>query len=216
MTCEECLEAVSGMSLQESVSDPQIRKHWEECKDCSHVLTVVATAERDFSELLKQQSSVRSPSHTAETAVSRVKRRRLGIVVSAFLVTLLAGTLWIAWVRVVVPAARETVELTSNQHLTETLELKSVTLRRRNSHFALRTGERQPVLSAHRWTAGDHGEGNAGGDEDREIAARPVRCCSGWKLQDRWHAMNLDKHSARATVFETHSSNAEPSTADAG
>jgi len=124
MTCEECLEAVSGMSLQESVSDPQIRKHWEECKDCSHVLTVVATAERDFSELLKQQSSVRSPSHTAETAVSRVKRRRLGIVVSAFLVTLLAGTLWIAWVRVVVPAARETVELTSNQHLTETLELK--------------------------------------------------------------------------------------------
>lgn len=124
MTCEECLTAVSAMSLQESVSDPQIRKHWEECRDCSHFLTVVATAERDFSELLRQQSSARSAMQTAESAVSRVKRRRLGIVVSTFLATLLAATLWIAWVRLVVPAARETVELTSNQHLTETLELK--------------------------------------------------------------------------------------------
>lgn len=124
MTCEECLRAVSGMSLQESVADPQIRKHWEECRDCSHVLTVVATAERDFSELLRQQSPARSVVQTAENAVSRVKRRRLGILVSAFLATMLAATLWIAWVRVVVPAARETVELTSNQHVTETLELK--------------------------------------------------------------------------------------------
>ncbi|MDP9178400.1 MAG: hypothetical protein M3O61_12030 [Gemmatimonadota bacterium] len=124
MTCEQCLTAVSAMSLQEAVSDPVIRKHWEECKDCSHVLTVVATAERDLSDLLRQQSSAKSAMQTAETAVSRVKRRRLGIVVSAFLATLLAATLWIAWVRLVVPAARETVELASSQHLTETLELK--------------------------------------------------------------------------------------------
>jgi hypothetical protein len=124
MTCEQCLTAVSAMSLQEAVSDPQIRKHREECKNCSQVLTVVATAERDLSDLLRQQSSARSALQTAETAVARAKRRRLGIVVSAFLATVLAATLWIAWVRVVVPAARETVELTSNQHVTETLELR--------------------------------------------------------------------------------------------
>jgi hypothetical protein len=60
----------------------------------------------------------------AETAVSRAKRRTLGFVLSAFLGTLLAATLWIAWMRLVVPAARETVELTSNHQLTETLDLK--------------------------------------------------------------------------------------------
>jgi len=124
MTCEECLKAVTGMSLQDSLSDPQVRKHWEECRDCSNALTVVATAERDLAELLRQQSSARSAIQTAENAVARVKRRRLGIIVSAFLATLLAATLWIALVRVVVPAARETVELTSNQHVTETLDLK--------------------------------------------------------------------------------------------
>src|SRR5687768_10622599 len=123
MTCEQCLTAVAAMSLQEAVSDPQIRNHWEQCQHCSRALTVVATAERDLSDLLRQQSSARSPLQTAETAVARAKRRRLGFVVSAFLAALLAATLWIAWVRVVVPAARETVELTSNQHLTETLEL---------------------------------------------------------------------------------------------
>lgn len=124
MTCEECLTEVSAMSLQEALAHPQVRKHWDECPDCSRVLTVAATAERDLSDLLRQQLSARSPLHVAETAVSRTKRRRLGFLISGFLGILLAGTLWIAWVRLVVPAARETVELASTQHVTETLDLK--------------------------------------------------------------------------------------------
>ncbi|HEY8164401.1 MAG TPA: hypothetical protein VIF83_02505 [Gemmatimonadaceae bacterium] len=123
MTCEECLTAVSAMSLQEAVSNPEVRKHREECQDCSQVLTLVATAERDLSDLLGQQSPARSVSHTVATAVARAKRRRLGFLITAFLATLLAATLWIAWVRLVVPAARQTVELTSNHHVTETLDL---------------------------------------------------------------------------------------------
>ena len=85
---------------------------------------LVATAERDLSDLLRQLMSVRPVSQTAETRGFAAKRRRLGVLVSAFLTTLLAATLWIAWLRLVVPAAREAVELTSNQQLTETLELK--------------------------------------------------------------------------------------------
>ena len=124
MTCEECLTAVSAMSLQEAVANPEVRKHRDECRECSEVLTLVATAERDLSDLLRQQSSARLASRTAETAVSRARRRRLGFMVSTVLATLLAATLWIAWVRLVVPAARETVELTSSHHVTETLDLK--------------------------------------------------------------------------------------------
>jgi hypothetical protein len=123
MTCEECLTTVTTASLQEVVSDPRIRQHSEECQDCSRVLTLVTSGERDLATLLAQQSPKRAVSATVETAISRAKRQRLGIGVSVFLAALLAASLWVAWVRLVVPTARATAEMTSNHQQTETLEL---------------------------------------------------------------------------------------------
>ncbi len=124
MTCQECLAAVTTASLQEIQSDAQIRKHWEECQDCSRVVTLLAAGEHDLAALLAEHSSTKLPSQTAETAISRAKRQRMGVVLSGVFAILLAATIWIAWVRVVVPSARATADMTTNHQLTETLALK--------------------------------------------------------------------------------------------
>lgn len=127
MTCQECLAAVTSASLQELQSDARIRKHSEECQDCSRVVTLVASGERDLATLLAGHSSSKLPSQTAETALSRAKRHRMGVGLSGVFAILLAATIWIAWVRVVVPSARATADMTTNHQLTETLDLKCLT-----------------------------------------------------------------------------------------
>jgi len=124
MTCQECLAAVTSASLQEIQSDAQIRQHSEECQDCSRVVTLVAAGERDFAALLAAHSSTKLPMQTAETAMSRAKRQRMGVVLSGVFAILLAATIWIAWVRVVVPSARATADMTTSHQVTETLAFK--------------------------------------------------------------------------------------------
>jgi len=124
MTCQECLAAATTASVQELMSDPQIRNHSQECKDCSRVLDLLIGTERDLATLLNQGSPTKPPSDITQTAITRARRHRLGVAFSAVLTVLLAATIWIAWLRLVVPGVRATTEMTSNHQQTEILLLK--------------------------------------------------------------------------------------------
>jgi hypothetical protein len=87
-------------------------------------VTLIAAGERDLANLLAEHSSNRLPSHTAETAINRAKRRRMGVVLSGVFAILLAATVWVAWIRVEGLLGRATAEMTTNHKLTETLDLK--------------------------------------------------------------------------------------------
>jgi hypothetical protein len=106
------------------MSDPQIRNHSQECKDCSRVVTLLIGGERDLATLLNQGSPTKLPSDITQIAITRARRHRLGVGFSAVLTVLLAATIWIAWLRLVVPGMHATAEMTSSHQQTETLPLK--------------------------------------------------------------------------------------------
>ncbi len=124
MTCQECLTTVTTASLQEIRSDAQIRQHSEECEDCSRVVSLITAGESDLAAIFAQAVPSTPPSQTAENAVTRAKRRRMGTILSGVFAVLLAATVWIAWLQVVSPSIRATADMASNHQRTETLKLK--------------------------------------------------------------------------------------------
>ena len=98
---------------------------------------------------------------------------------------LLAATIWIAWIRVVVPSARATADMTTNHQLTETLDLKCLSpeqagelispyVRANGSLYYLPKSALRVITSA----------GDTRRDEDGKSATRPVRRCTRGELRN--------------------------------
>ena len=123
MKCHECLSTIATGSVAELEIDA-VREHYATCAECSRVVRLVADGERDLAGVLNGMSSRIPALLTAETALAVAKRRRLGRMLSGVFAALIVVTLWVTWVRVIVPGMRATAELAVPNHVTETIKLQ--------------------------------------------------------------------------------------------
>ncbi len=124
MTCETCLDTISTAPLAEILADGPATQHWKTCENCSRVVGLLTAGERDLAAMLAQTLTRMAVSETAETALATAERRRVGKFLSGVFAVVLAVTIWITWVRVIVPGMQATAEIAASRQQTQTLTLK--------------------------------------------------------------------------------------------
>ena len=124
MNCQTCLATVSTAPLAEILTDEVTRAHWEECENCSRVVSLITSGERDLAAVLAHTVTRTPVTQTAETAIASSKRRRAKRVLSGVATILLAGGAWIIWAQVIVPGMRATADISARRQETETLDLE--------------------------------------------------------------------------------------------
>ena len=124
MNCQECLAALATASVTELEQSDTVRQHYSTCPECSRVVKLVAEGERDLASVLNGTPSAVPATLTAETAIAVAKRRRTGRILSMVFGALVVVTLWITWLRVIVPSMQATAEMARSNLLTETIKLR--------------------------------------------------------------------------------------------
>lgn len=124
MKCQECLSTLATASVNEVEQNDALRQHYSTCADCSRAVRLVADGERELAAVLNGISSGVPATVTAETAIAVAKRRRIGKALSVVFGALIVVSLWLTWIRVIVPGMQATAELARSRLVTETIRLE--------------------------------------------------------------------------------------------
>ena len=124
MNCQECLAVVATGSVAELEHNDAVRRHYSACPECSRVVRSVAEGEKDLAAVLNAIPSRVPATVTAETAIAVARRRKIARLLSIAFAALIVVTLWITWVRVIVPGMQATAELARSNLITETIKLE--------------------------------------------------------------------------------------------